>query len=61
MTLTSGKIKPANDRQLFLLKKLEMASRRTQIIDTLTILIHSNKWAGFPVLYWLRNVSVLLP
>jgi hypothetical protein len=24
------------------------------------ILIHSDKWAGFPVRYWLRNDNVFL-
>jgi hypothetical protein len=35
-----------------------MASRHAHMIFTPTILTHSDKWAGFPVRYWLRNDNV---
>jgi len=35
-----------------------MVSRHAHIICTTMTLIYSDKWAGFPVRYWLRNGSV---
>jgi hypothetical protein len=61
MTLTSGKIKLANDWQLFLPANLKWHLVMPTYVFTPMILIHSEKWAGLPARYWLRNDNVFSP